>query len=125
MSTIIVFKSRNEFIKVDLSKVAYMEADGNYCHLFFCNGYAPLVTISMIQMEQVIAKTLGKGDSGVFIRVGRKYILNSSLIVEVNVQRKTVILTDYIHPPVSISLPKESAKQLRLVMEKGQLNNAN
>lgn len=116
MASLLYFNTTNEFVKVDLTKVVYMEADGNYCHVFFSNSYEVLVTISLLQMQSLIAKTLGADNKAQYIRVGRKYIINTSYLVGVNVARKQVVMTDFSHKPMTLEVPKEAARDLKQLL---------
>lgn len=43
--SILMIQTRDELIKVDLTHVAYVESEGNYCRLAFINGVTSMVLI--------------------------------------------------------------------------------
>ncbi len=116
MISTLYFNNNTEFVKVDLTKVAYVEADGNYCHVVFNNGHTETVSVSLLQMQGLISKTLAQGNRSHYVRVGRKFIINTSTIVRVNVVRKHVVLCDHDHAPMVLEVPKESARQLKQLL---------
>ncbi len=100
-------------IKVKLDRVAYFEADSNYCHVMFINGAKATLLTSLVNIEKLIAERFC-GDNPLFIRIGKKYIVNQQHIFQINVLRQKLILTDYDSPTVlEISISKDALKNLK------------
>ncbi|MDE6380915.1 MAG: LytTR family transcriptional regulator [Muribaculaceae bacterium] len=113
--TTLFFNTRDEMIKVKLERVAYFEADSNYCHVFFINGAKATLLTSLVNIEELLTERF-KGDSPLFIRIGKKYIVNRQYIFQINIPRQKLILTDYVTSgTMEISISKEALKNLKLL----------
>lgn len=111
--TTLFFNTRDEMIKVRLERVAYFEADSNYCHVMFINGAKATLLTSLVNIEGLLTEQF-KGDNPMFIRIGKRYIVNKRYIFQINVPRQRLILTDYVTPGVmEISISKDALKNLR------------
>ena len=113
--TTLFFNTRDEMIKVKLERVAYFEADSNYCHVFFINGAKATLLTSLVNIEGLLTERF-KGDNPMFIRIGKRYIVNKLYIFQINIPRQRLTLTDYITPGIlEISISKEALKNLKLL----------
>lgn len=111
--TVLYFNTRDEMIKVKLDHVAYFEADSNYCHVMFINGAKATLLTSLVSMEELLANRF-KDDVPMFIRIGKKYIVNRQYIFQINVLRQKLVMTDYESPVVlEISISKDALKNLK------------
>lgn len=113
--TTLFFNTRDEMIKVRLERVAYFEADSNYCHVYFINGAKATLLTSLVNIEDLLTERF-KGDGPMFIRIGKRYIVNRQYIFQINIPRQRLILTDYQTPGImEISISKEALKNLKLL----------
>ncbi len=113
--TTLFFNTRDEMIKVRLERVAYFEADSNYCHVFFINGAKATLLTSLVNIETLLTERF-KGDNPMFIRIGKRYIVNKQYIFQINIPRQKLTLTDYLTPGVmDISISKDALKNLKLL----------
>lgn len=112
-ATTLFFNTRDEMIKVKLDRVAYFEADSNYCHVVFINGAKATLLTSLVNIETLLAERF-IGDNPMFIRIGKRYIVSKQYIFQINTQRQKLILSDFITPVVmEISVSKEALKNLK------------
>jgi len=111
--SILLFNTRDELVRVDLMHVVYFEADDNYTYVYFSNGAKVVLLCSLTSMEQLISEKL-KGKVRPFIRIGKRYIVNSSCILQINVLKKKLILTSFNTPQLFVlSISKEALKNLK------------
>lgn len=111
--TILYFNTRDELIKVKLERVAYFEADSNYCHVIFINGTKATILTSLINIENLLEERF-KDNSSMFIRIGKRYIVNRQYIFQINIPRQKLVLADFSIPGVlEISISKEALKNLK------------
>lgn len=117
--TCLFFQTRDELTKVELRKVVFFESDGNYTKVSFINGTTIMVLTSLAHIEQLIDERLA-GKVQPFIRIGKRYVINSRYIFNINVLRQKMILTDCINPTVyTLSISKEALKNIKnLYIEK-------
>lgn len=113
--TTLFFNTRDEMIKVRLERVAYFEADSNYCHVYFINGAKATLLTSLVNIENLLAERF-KSDTPMFIRIGKRYIVNKLFIFQINVPRQKLILSDYMSATIfELSISKEALKNLKLL----------
>ena len=112
--TPIIFNTRDELIKVDIDKMIYAMAEDNYVHLFFRNGQSVMVTTTLQSLEQLILSVIAKNKKGVYTRIGRKYIVNNSYIMQINTLKQQLVLSDMdVIKPITLNISKEALKVLK------------
>ena len=114
ITTPIIFNTRDELIKVDIDKMIYAMAEDNYVHLFFRNGQSVMVTTTLQSLEQLILSVIAKNEKGVYTRIGRKYIVNNSYIMQINTLKQQLVLSDMdVIKPITLNVSKEALKVLK------------
>ena len=114
ITTPIIFNTRDELIKVDIDKMIYAMAEDNYVHLFFRNGQSVMVTTTLQSLEQLILSVIAKNKKGVYTRIGRKYIVNNSYIMQINTLKQLLVLSDMdVIKPITLNISKEALKVLK------------
>ena len=86
----VFIKSKNSFIKIDLAKVNYIQADRNYSYIF-TKEKKYIIVCTLKKIEEKLS-------SFNFIRIHRSYLINLLKIDEVNdkyvvVSKKTIPLS--------------------------------
>lgn len=104
--------SRDEFLRIDISKIVYFEADGNYTTIVLSNQLKGVVCMNLAHMQQVLSEKL-KEHANIFVRVGKKYIINHSYVYSINVLRQNLILSDGADFVFSLNISKEALKGLK------------
>ena len=113
--TTLFFTTRDEMVKVKLKRVAFFEADSNYCHITFINGIKATLLTSLVNIENLITHQF-KGDNPMFIRIGKRYIVNLNYIFQINIPRQRLILSDFLSPNVlELSISKEALRNLKQI----------
>ena len=114
----LLFNTRDEFTKVDLRKVVYFEANGNYTHVVFINNYKVTITIGLSKIEQLLETQL-REQAQQFIRIGKGYIINRTFILQISLLRQKLFLSDMIYGTVfELSVSKEALKTLKELIVK-------
>ena len=109
----LLFNTRDELIRVSLRHVAYFEADGNYIHMFFINGQKSSILYSLAKLETLLDEEL-KGEKQPFIRIGKRYIINSAFVFQINVLKRRLVLTNFETSNIfTLSVSKEALKNLK------------
>lgn len=92
-------------------------AEGNYVNMYFRNGQRIIICASLQSLEQMILGVIAKNKRGVFIRIGRRYIVNNNYITHVNVLKQQLVLSDMdVVKPIVLSVSKEALKTLKQAM---------
>lgn len=115
MTDYLYFNSRDEFLRLDISKIMYFEAEGNYTNIVMSNKLKATVGLSLSQMEKFLTESL-REKARSFIRIGKSCILNVNHIVRIDVTHQFVIVTDYTQGGYQISVSKEALRTLKTIM---------
>lgn len=111
------FTTRDELIKVPLQEVIYFEADGNYSSIYFRNGLHSQVLASLTTIENLIKNSFlmsRQQSKPVFIRIGRRFIVNIECIFHINVLKQKLVLSDFrFASSYELNVPKEALKNLK------------
>lgn len=110
--TYLFLNSRDEFLRIDISRIAYFEADGNYTNIMMANGLKGIVCMNLAKMKEVLAASL-KEKAAIFARIGKKYIINLGFVFKVDVARQNLVLSDGISFAYTLSLSKDALKGLK------------
>lgn len=105
--------SRDELLIIDLSKIAFFRANGNYTHLSYIGGETHLLTAGLSKIEEYIRQSWPKTTPSPFIRLGRSLIINQTFLSEISVVKQKLTLSDcegHIH---ALSVPKPLLKQYK------------
>ena len=114
ITTPIIFNTRDELIKVDIDKMIYAMAEDNYVHIYFRNSQSVMVTTTLQSLEQLILSVIAKNKKGVYTRIGRKYIVNNSYIMQINTLKQQLVLSDMdVIKPITLNISKEALKVLK------------
>ena len=112
---ILMFNSRDELLRLDISKIVYFEGDGNYTNIMTVNKLKGTVCMNLSHMVIFLASELGP-DAGIFVRLGKRFIINVNYIYQLNVQKQYLVLSDYDHFAFKIGVSKDALKKLKDLM---------
>jgi len=104
--------SRDEFFRVDISKIVYFESDGNYTNIILNNKMKTTVCMNLAQMQSILSESL-KDASGIFARVGKRHIINLTFVYQIAILRQKLTLSDGENFEYQISVSKDALKKLR------------
>ena len=94
MTNYLFFNTRDEFDRIDISKIVCFQSDGNYTNVVLTNKIKVVLGISLSKMEKYLSDTL-REKASCFVRVGKSCIINVNYILRINVLKQYVVLTDY------------------------------
>ena len=117
-SQFLYLNSRDEFYRVDVSKIVYFESDGNYTNILLNNTLKGTVCMNLAQMQQILADSLKDGAS-VFARVGKRHIINLKYVFHIAILRQKLVLSDGENFEYHLNVSKDALKKLRDVYISG------
>lgn len=116
MGTIYLYlNTRDEFMRMDISKIVYFEADGNYTNIVLANNLKGVVCMNLARMQQLLSERL-REHARIFVRVGKKHIINCTHLYQINVLRQKLVLSDGERFAFSLDVSKEALKALKDIM---------
>ena len=110
--TFLYLNSRDELYRIDISKIVYFEAEGNYTNFVLSNKLKGAVCMNLAQMQQVLSDSL-KESASIFARVGKRYIVNLTYVYQIGVLRQKLTLSDGEVFAYQLNISKEALKKLK------------
>lgn len=109
------FNSRDELLRLDINKIVYFEADGNYTTIVMTNKLKNKVNCNLSQMEVLLANKL-KEHSSIFMRIGKRLIVNLNYIHSVCIHKQQMVVTDCMHFAFQIPISKDALKKVKEII---------
>ncbi len=112
MQRLVYFNSRDILLRIDISKIAYFEGDGNYTYIVTANKIKSCLTLNLSHTEEALAAQLGE-QAKQFMRIGKRFIVNMRYIYQVDIQKQQLTLSDYDHFTFQLPVSKEALKAVK------------
>lgn len=104
--------SRDEFLRIDIRKIVYFEADGNYTNIILANQVKGVVCMNLARMQELLSNTL-KENASIFARVGKRHIINHTYVYQISVLRQKLVLSDGERFTFQLDVSKDALKKLK------------
>lgn len=104
--------TRDEMFRVDIAKIAYFEADGNYTKFVMCNGLQGVICMNLAQMKDMLSERLGE-TARTFARIGKSHIVNLAYVFQIAIMRQRLVLSDGLTFTYQLAMSKEALRKLR------------
>lgn len=117
MADFLYFNFRDEFLRVDIQKIVFFSAQGNYTDIVLCNKTKDTVGLGLSQMEKFLSESLHER-ARCFVRIGKSYIVNINYLHRVNILRQQLVLTDYRDAHYHLDISKDALKKLKMILVK-------
>jgi DNA-binding LytR/AlgR family response regulator len=104
--------SRDELFRIDISKIVFFEAEGNYTSFYLSNKLKGQVCINLGQMQKVLSDSL-REEASIFARVGKRFIINLSYVYQIGVLRQRLMLSDGAMFSYQLNISKDALKKLK------------
>ena len=111
------FNSRDELLRIDISKIMCFEAEGNYTNIVMVNNMKASVCMNLASMEKMLADQF-KEKAYRYVRIGKRFIINLNYVYQLNVLRKKLVLSDYLTCTYTLEVSKEALKKLKDIIVK-------
>ncbi len=110
------FNTRDELTCVDVSKVAVVQANGNYSRIIYITKRELMLTWGISKMEEALKAQNSKETR--FIRLGRSLIINHAFLQKIDVLKQQVILSDGDKNEIRVTIPKPILKSYKQAVAK-------
>ncbi|MBR6827388.1 MAG: LytTR family transcriptional regulator DNA-binding domain-containing protein [Prevotella sp.] len=108
----VFFNSRDELQRIEVSKIVYFEAEGNYTTIVMVNKLRASVCMNLGEMERMLASQLGD-EARQFMRIGKRFIINMQYVYSIHVLKQQLILSDYDHFAFQVNISKDALKKMK------------
>ncbi len=107
--------NRDELYRIDVSKIVYIEGDGNYTNVVQKNKLKACVCINLSGMQKLLSDSL-RERATMFVRVGKGFIVNMNFIYRIHPFKQLLVMSDGESFAYKIECSKESLKALKETM---------
>ena len=108
----ILFNSRDELLRLEVGKIVYFEADGNYTHIVSANKLKATIAASLTKTELVLTEQLG-ADAALFLRVGKRFIVNVRYVYSIDVAHLHLVLSDQERFAYRLPVSKDALRRMK------------
>ena len=109
------FNSRDEVLMVNIDNLVFFEGDGGCTYLVSVNKMRSCVGMNLRTMEEHLAKQLGE-NAKMFLRIGKRYIINRKYIYQVRVVKQQLILSDQSNFAFQLNASREALRKLKMLV---------
>lgn len=109
---IIYFNSRDKLLRIDVDNIAYFEGDGNYTNIIMTNKLKSCLSVNLSQMEHILGEQFGDA-AGMFMRIGKRFIVNMRYIYQVDIQKQQLIVSDFDNFTYLLPVSKEALRSVK------------
>ena len=110
--------SRDELFVLDLDKVAYIQASGNYSRIVYIGGMQMMITLGLSKLEGMIKMIVSKDRRSPFVRLGRSLLVNQTYLTHINVLKQRLTLSDNQEHSYVLDVPKALLKAYKDLIRK-------
>ncbi len=111
-SSFLLLNSRDELYRIDISKVVYFEAEGNYTHFILSNKLKGVAGFNLAKMQQILAENL-KERTSQFARIGKRFIINLDYVYHIEILKQKLTLSDGERFAYQLPVSREALKKLK------------
>lgn len=106
--------SRDELLIIELDKVAFFKASGNYTQLYYISGGSMLLTLGLTKIEEYIRRSWPRNTNTPFARLGRSLIINQNFLISISVLKQKVTLSDNEGHSFALTVPRTLVKEYKV-----------
>ena len=116
MDRYLIIKTRDEFLRLRINDILYLEADRNYTKLLLTEGIQFTFAINLGKIEEMLENQV-RDSKLILIRVGKSYIINKNYILQINLPKQKLLMLPPGGKPRELTVPKEPLKVLKDMLE--------
>lgn len=113
--------SRDELLRIDITKIVYFEANGNYTTIVLSNKIKSTANMNLAQTEKALEVRLQE-KARQFARLGKRFIINLNYVYDINVAKQTLMLTNFSTFTFQMPVSKEALKKLKEMYQNAKQN---
>ena len=112
---ILLINARDELLRLDIAKIVFFEADGNYTKVTSANKLCSSICMNLSQMEKSLEAQL-KENARIFARIGKRYIINLNYIYQIQTLKQRLTLSDQSSFVFHLEVSKDALKKLKEIV---------
>lgn len=104
--------SRDELYRVEVKKIVYFEAEGNYTNFVLSNKLKGVVGMNLSGMQEILNSSL-RERAAIFARVGKRFIINLNYVYHIETVKQKLTLSDGENFAYQLPVSKDALKKLK------------
>jgi DNA-binding LytR/AlgR family response regulator len=116
MDKYLVFKTRDELVKIKMDRILYFEAERNYTKMVLTNGIQFVFTVNLGKIEEILEKQVNTY-STTLARVGKSFIINKNHVLQISLPKAKLLFSTADGKAKELIIPKEPLKLLKETLE--------
>jgi DNA-binding LytR/AlgR family response regulator len=116
MDRYLVFKTRDELVRIKIERILYFEAERNYTKLILTNGIQFVFAVNLGKIEEIMENQI-PNYSSVLLRVGKSFIINKSHVLQISLPKTKLLFAASEGKAKELIVPKEPLKILKETLE--------
>ncbi len=116
MDKYLVFKTRDELVRIKMDRILYFEAERNYTKMVLTNGIQFVFAVNLGKIEEILEKQI-ESYSNVLTRVGKSFIINKNHVLQISLPKTKLLFSTADGKARELIVPKEPLKQLKEALE--------
>lgn len=116
MDRYLIFKTRDELVRIRIEQILYFEAERNYTKLCLTTGIQFVFAINLGKIEEILEKQI-KNYSTILLRVGKSFIINKNHVLQINLPKGKLLFSSSEGKTKELIIPKDPLKVLKEVIE--------
>ena len=117
MDRYLVFKTRDELVRIKIERILYFEAERNYTRLFLTNGIQFVFAVNLGKIEEILENQI-QDYASTLLRVGKSYIINKNHVLQISLPKTKILFAAAEGKAKELILPREPLKILKETLEK-------
>ncbi|MDR0732666.1 MAG: LytTR family transcriptional regulator [Dysgonamonadaceae bacterium] len=117
MDRYLVFKTRDELVRIKIERILYFEAERNYTRLILANGIQFVFAVNLGKIEEMLENQIQNHDS-MLLRVGKSFIINKNHVIQISLPKNKLLFEAADGKAKELTVPKEPLKLLKDLLEK-------
>jgi DNA-binding LytR/AlgR family response regulator len=117
MDRYLVFKTRDELVRIKIDRILYFEAERNYTKLVLTNGIQFVFAVNLGKIEEILEKQI-QDYASTLLRVGKSYIINKNHVLQISLPKTKILFASSDGKAKELTLPKDPLKILKETLEK-------
>ncbi len=116
MDKYLVFKTRDELVRIKMDRILYFEAERNYTKMVLTNGIQFIFAVNLGKIEEILEKQVNTY-STVLARVGKSFIINKNHVLQISLPKTKLLFSTADGKARELIVPKEPLKLLKETLE--------
>ncbi len=116
-NTTLIVKNKSEVIFLQLDRILFIQADGNYCNIFFADGgVINTLTYQRAEIARMMEEQCPEIRENSFAFLGRSYLINTDYVLRIQPSKQLLTFSVNRFGTCKKTYIKATTKALNLLM---------